>query len=74
MNKSLEKTGSSHIFAQEAAQIKKALVGENEHCLLAQICSAHFWEGSKFQYMQHFFLVLFAPNDPLYDSESGAWS
>lgn len=45
----------SHISAQQAVQIKKAFSGEIEHCLLARICSTHFWEGSKFQYMHNFF-------------------
>lgn len=59
--------------AEQTVRIKKAFVGENEHCLLARIYSTHLWEGSKFQYVHHFFQLLFAPNDPLYDSESGAW-
>lgn len=47
--------------AQRAIQIKKAFVGENELHLLAWICSTHFWEGSKFQYMHHFFSGSFCP-------------
>lgn len=52
---SVQKSRFSNISAEQAFQIKKAFVGENEDCLLARIYSTHFWEGSKFQYMHHFF-------------------
>lgn len=41
--------------AEQTVRIKKAFVGENEHCLLARIYSTHLWEGSKFQCVHHFF-------------------
>lgn len=35
--------------------LKRHLLEENEHCLLARICSTHLWEGSKSQYVHQFF-------------------
>lgn len=47
--------------AQQTVQIKKTFARENEHILLAQIYSTHFWEGSKFLCMRLFFTASFCP-------------